>query len=163
MGAFYHLFRFIGKGFFAPDGDNKADFGGKMVGRCFEKYGMEWSAEQNQQTIDFFENFDKQQHVLWEIEVKHVSGTPECIAVVGDHMKAWVEQALTNYLYNSDNPPSALERFWINHDVEATGTDFQIFLFTYSSFFPFFGVKDPVFYKAYRTVEEFIDDGWAVV
>ena len=163
MGAFYHLFGLARKGFFIPGGYDRAESGGGMASICFEKNGMEWSAEQNQQTIDFFENFDKQQHVLWEIEVKHVSGTPECIAVVGDHMKAWVEQALTNYLYNSENPPSALERFWINHDVEATGTGFQIFLFTYSSFFPFFGVKDPVFYKAYRTVEEFIDDGWAVV
>ena len=128
--------------------------------KCFEKYGREWSEEQNRRTVEFFEGYDKEQHVLWEIEVKHITGTPECIAVVGDHMKAWVEQALTNYIYNSENQPSELEKIWIYHDVETTS---HISLFTYSSFFPFVGVKDPVFYKAYKTVEEFIDDGWTVV
>ena len=128
--------------------------------KCFEKYGREWSEEQNRRTVEFFEGYDKEQHVLWEIEVKHITGTPECIAVVGDHMKAWVEQALTNYIYNSENQPSELEKIWIYHDVDTTS---HIYLFTYSSFFPFVGVKDPVFYKAYKTVEEFIDDGWAVV
>ena len=67
---------------------------------------------------------------------------------------------LTNYIYNSENQPSELEKIWIYHDVETTS---HIYLFTYSSFFPFVGVKDPVFYKAYKTVEEFIDDGWTVV
>ena len=128
--------------------------------KCFEKYGREWSEEQNRRTVEFFEGYDKEQHVLWEIEVKHITGTPECIAVVGDHMKAWVEQALTNYIYNLENQPSELEKIWIYHDVETTS---HIYLFTYSSFFPFVGVKDPVFYKAYKTVEEFIDDGWTVV
>ena len=131
-----------------------------MAGKCFETYGREWSEDQNRRTVEFFEGYSKQNHVLWEIEVRHITGKPECIAVAGNHMKACVEQALTNYIYNSENRPGALERFWINHDVEESS---HIYLFTSSSFFPFFGVKDPVFYKAYRTVEEFIDDGWTVV
>ena len=131
--------------------------------KCLQKYGKEWPEEQNQRTLRFFDEYDKQHYALWEIEIKHITGSPECIAVFGDHMKAWVEQALTNYLYNSENPPSELEKLWVNHDVDVTCTDVHIYLFTYSSFFPFVGVTNPVFYKSYRTVEDFIDDGWAVI
>ena len=81
--------------------------------KCFEKYGMEWSEEQNRRTVEYFKNYEKKQNILWEIEVRHITGAPECIAVAGDHMKAWVEQALTNYIYNSENQPSDLEKFWI--------------------------------------------------
>ena len=112
-----------------------------MGSKCFEKYGKEWSDEQNRRTVEFFEGYDKQHYAVWEIEVKHITGTPECIAVVGDHMKTWVEQALTNYIFNSENQPSDLEQLWINHDVNVLGAGFQIYLFNYSSFFPFFGVK----------------------
>ena len=36
--------------------------------KCFERYGREWSEEQNRRTVEFFEGYDKEQHVLWEIE-----------------------------------------------------------------------------------------------
>ena len=100
---------------------------------CFKKYGNEWSAELNKATRSHFEN-------MFAGYLKHIADKGSRYAI--------------------DRTCFALKKYAAL--VPDEEKDKRIFLFTFTKFEI---LKDPegmVFDVAYDSVDEMIDDGWAV-
>ena len=102
--------------------------------KCFQKYGREWSKNLTETTREFFSS-------MFMGPVKHIAGKGERYAVE--------RTILAMKAYSSLVPE------------EEKGK--EVFLFTFTEYNPFKGgAKGLAFDIAYDSVEDMIDDGWAV-
>ena len=102
--------------------------------RCYQKYGREWSKELTNSTREYFSS-------MFMGPVKHIAGKGERYAVE--------RTFLSMKVYASLVPEEEKEK--------------EVFLFTFTEYNPFKGgAKGLAFDIAYDSVDDMIDDGWAV-
>ena len=101
--------------------------------KCFQKYGNEWSKGLTETTREYFSS-------MFMGPVKHIAGKGERYAVERTFI--------------------ALKAFasLIPEEVK----DKAVFLFTFKDFNPIKGATGLAFDVAYDSVDDMIDDGWAV-
>ena len=106
----------------------------KRDSKCMKKYGREWSKELTNTTREFFSS-------MFMGPVKHICGRGERYAVDRSFLSMKTYAAL----------------------VPAEEKDKSIFLFTFKDYNPFLGgATGLAFDVAYESVDDMIDDGWAV-
>ena len=102
--------------------------------KCFQTYGREWSKELTNTTREYFSS-------MFMGPVKHIAGKGERYAVERTFL--------------------AMKAYALLVPEEERGKD--VFLFTFTEYNPFkSGAKGLAFDVAYDSVEDMIDDGWAV-
>ena len=102
--------------------------------RCYQKYGREWSKELTNSTREYFSS-------MFMGPVKHIAGKGERYAIERSFLAMKVYASLI---------PEAVK-------------DKSVFLFTFTEYNPFKGgAKGLAFDIAYDSVDDMIDDGWAV-
>ncbi|MCR5731676.1 MAG: hypothetical protein K6G51_01885 [Sphaerochaetaceae bacterium] len=103
------------------------------MSKCKEKYGREWSASLNESTRDHFEK--------WGFGlVKHIG-------------KIDARYAINVNLFGEDK---------LRAEVPEADRDKDIFLYTFTDYDFLLGPKGLKYYMAYDTIEDLIDDGWAI-
>ena len=106
----------------------------KRKSECMKRYGREWSEELTKTTREYFSS-------MFMGPVKHICGKGERYAVERSFLSMKAYAALVP-------------------EEEKSKT---IFLFTFKDYNPFLGgATGLAFDMAYESVEDMIDDGWAV-
>ena len=106
----------------------------KRKSECMKRYGREWSKELTDTTREYFSS-------MFMGPVKHIAGKEERYAIERTFLSMKAYAAL------------------IPEEEKVK----EVFLFTFSEYNPFKGgAKGLAFDVAYDSVEDMIDDGWAV-
>lgn len=106
----------------------------KKKSECMKRYGREWSKELTETTREYFSE-------MFMGPVKHIAGKGSRYAV--------------------DRTVLVMKRY--AELIPEAEKDKRVFLFTFKDFNPLTGgVTDFAFDTAYESVDEMIDDGWAV-